>query len=1189
MKILNRWLLATAALIVGLVLALALVLPHLIDLKPIRGRISQELSTRLKTQVAIGSLKIQILPRPQAKIASLILESGRFKADIQSLSIRLSLWGLFKRELLFESIKLESPRVEIFLQESQRKSPWQRELAGILATSAFLEVKDGQVAIWRGKKRLAQLKSISGALRTGQGQGLLEAQMQGSFFERAEASLRINESGGLDGRVEVSNLKLHLLPVSPPQKIPFQPKEAELNLRLTLNLESLKSFEVGFSGSIPCYRLPQREYAIRCGHFEGWATRKENLFRLRIISLKLDYPRLLGEGEFWYQPGREVGYRFSGQDIDVSTLRTVALDLLGSYRSVKRLFEIVRGGMATELEISERAPDLQTLKDISRIKLQTSFKEAQVILPHSGLKIEKGQGELNLREAILRADGLSAQIGRSRVLEAKVEIALKDSRGPLNLELQGICQLEEVHDIVHRFVKKGPLRHHLDLFYRSQGQAYVSLSLRGTRKKVIPVFEARKIKARVRHRRLPYPIRVDQGSFGYREGIIWWEGVSGALGKSVVEESSGRLRLKGLLIRANLSSKVFLPELDAWVQKEPLFKPLAQRIRFPEGQARIKTSIRGPLKDPDRLKFELSGTLEQTRINIAKLPADLHVEEGLFNFSPQRLVIKKARGQFLESDLQVKGILLEPLKGIKELRLSGKGVLRGPLAAWIFKLSKAPKEIFPRTPLSIRDFSLVSNLNDKTELHLLAARKRVILDLRLLSDPKVFEILRLCLSSPQKEIELSFRLNRGEPFFELRLSGQADGELLETFLEKNQILNGTIFGDLKARINLSEPGQSIIEGEIHLNRLRRLLGLKVPLRLDHLALEASGSRITIKDLVAATPENRFQASGWLEIREGIFWFDFDFLTPKFDWPAFKRRFLSSPGQRRKLPVAGRISFATPQFIYHSDRVFDDVSGTLEFMEGQEILIQLKKATYCGVLLSGKIKILPSKMADLAFDLSAHQADLEKLAFCLAGEQHLFEGRFDLSGHLEARGKENPLAEESQGNFQFSASEGRIYRLSLLSKLFTLLNPLEIFRGGLPDLVKEGFAYEKIDGQAELKDGILKINYLAIDGRPMKIFAEGKINLLTSQADLEILVAPLKTIDSIVSKIPILGFVLTGKKKVLISIPVKVEGPLNDPNVWPLPPTSIGSGILGVVKRAFKLPTLILKPLEGQETAPRETP
>ncbi|RLD99872.1 MAG: hypothetical protein DRI92_01285 [Aquificota bacterium] len=170
-----------------------------------------------------------------------------------------------------------------------------------------------------------------------------------------------------------------------------------------------------------------------------------------------------------------------------------------------------------------------------------------------------------------------------------------------------------------------------------------------------------------------------------------------------------------------------------------------------------------------------------------------------------------------------------------------------------------------------------------------------------------------------------------------------------------------------------------------------------------------------------------------------------------------------------------------------------------------------------------------------------------------------------------------MSEDSTGEFHLKAGKGRVYRLTLISKIFAVLNVTDIFRGKLPDLAKEGFAYSSMKMKAHFKNGVLLVDEGIINGDSMRIFADGRVDFVKERLNLTVLVAPFKTLDTVVSHIPLLGRVLTGKSKTLVSFPVRVTGKLADPTVIPLSPTAVGSGLLGIMKRTIEMPVRIITP------------
>jgi hypothetical protein len=183
------------------------------------------------------------------------------------------------------------------------------------------------------------------------------------------------------------------------------------------------------------------------------------------------------------------------------------------------------------------------------------------------------------------------------------------------------------------------------------------------------------------------------------------------------------------------------------------------------------------------------------------------------------------------------------------------------------------------------------------------------------------------------------------------------------------------------------------------------------------------------------------------------------------------------------------------------------------------------------------------------------------------------GNFDLKGHVTARGKAEKLMESLQGDLEFVAKEGRIQRHIPLAKVFAFLNVTEAFRGKPLGFDKEGLAYDSLSVKGKFEKGKLLVKEAVLDGVTMEIAGHGEISLIDKKMDAQILVAPFRTIDWVIKKTPLVGYILAGT---LVSIPIKVTGEIDNPKVTPLPASAVGSGLLGMMKRTFKLPIKVIE-------------
>jgi hypothetical protein len=167
--------------------------------------------------------------------------------------------------------------------------------------------------------------------------------------------------------------------------------------------------------------------------------------------------------------------------------------------------------------------------------------------------------------------------------------------------------------------------------------------------------------------------------------------------------------------------------------------------------------------------------------------------------------------------------------------------------------------------------------------------------------------------------------------------------------------------------------------------------------------------------------------------------------------------------------------------------------------------------------------------------------------------------------------------------EFEAKNGRYDRYGLLGKIFEVLSPTGILK--IPDLAKEGFSYNTIKVGGNLRGGKIFIKEALVNASSTNLVFNGEIDLVNRKIDAVFLVVPFRTLDRIISLIPLVGYVMAGR---LVAIPVKVSGDLENPDVTPFSPSAVGAGLLDTVKRFFGLPFHVIQPLlpgEGKRGSP----
>jgi len=194
-----------------------------------------------------------------------------------------------------------------------------------------------------------------------------------------------------------------------------------------------------------------------------------------------------------------------------------------------------------------------------------------------------------------------------------------------------------------------------------------------------------------------------------------------------------------------------------------------------------------------------------------------------------------------------------------------------------------------------------------------------------------------------------------------------------------------------------------------------------------------------------------------------------------------------------------------------------------------------------------------------------------------GIDDVYEGSLTMEAQFYTEGKElRDLISHIDGGTNILIERGVIRKSSVLLKILEFLSLQNIFTKRPPDLSKEGFYYESLGGHGKLEQGVLRTENAQMKSPILNAVATGSADLGQGLADFDLGVQPLGTIDAVVSNIPILGHILTGDNRSLITYYFEVKGPILDPQVEHVPFKTLGEGVTGILKRLFLSPVKLFE-------------
>jgi uncharacterized protein YhdP len=150
----------------------------------------------------------------------------------------------------------------------------------------------------------------------------------------------------------------------------------------------------------------------------------------------------------------------------------------------------------------------------------------------------------------------------------------------------------------------------------------------------------------------------------------------------------------------------------------------------------------------------------------------------------------------------------------------------------------------------------------------------------------------------------------------------------------------------------------------------------------------------------------------------------------------------------------------------------------------------------------------------------------------------------------------------------TARDGHIERFDILAKIFELLNVIEVVHGKLPDLTQGGMGYNWGRARGRIAGRRIDFDEATLDADAATIAAQGRVDYATDQVDVTALVAPLQTVNWILSKMPLAGRIL---QKPILALPVRVGGTVQKPVVSLLSPEAVSSHMVDIITGVLGLP------------------
>ena len=830
----------------------------------------------------------------------------------------------------------------------------------------------------------------------------------------------------------------------------------------------------------------------------------EKTHRFLLLPSRITYP----SAEVGTVFNRDLGtgrtdITFSGKNVEIAQAREVCLPLLSGIRVSDRLFDILRGGRAKTISVGFSGPSLADLFDAKNMVIKGEAASARVKIPQTPLTADHVNARVTMNKGVLHIEPTQGHVRGSDIREGVLDIDL--------------------------------IRHHQVPFSGTFTLDSRLNDLPDTLSQLLP------------HTRLAEEMGLLSGVTGSTRAVL---GLSMAPGQKALSVS---VRATG--IQASLNY---------------------QRIPMPVHIDRGEFTLDG---DDIRVK-EIAGSIGRSPFR--NLTAAITIEET------PRLHLTSAMGQFFIDDFMPWAAshprvmnLIHPAREVSGTLDLDSLTIEGPMfipERWRFSAAGSGQEMTVGFKDHPRSFESVSGRFDISQDQISATGIRALATdigwLGFALDKERLNSLRLPLkildSRVDKKGELSIHANLecpAGPTLSLDLSGTGLARLTPT------------------TILLKDPGvtDALIIPYTDPKKPRFSFDGRIDTRtLDKIFKKNSAAQRILNRLTGGedfTLSTGPESDLYLETGK----IDLDVL-----FPATRKSIRQNPGtQAEQRPVSEAekaledqmgsrpllsnktLFFKAGQLTYLG-RKFEDVDARIQF-DPDATRIDIRKALLCGLDSSGQVNITfggPAPRVDTRFSVSAqHREDIDPVMSCLFKKEGVINGAFSFSMDIAGKGVPDALSRNQDGSLSFKAEKGRIYKATLLNRVLSVINIIDV------DLKQQGFAYKTFTVEADIRDSVIHLKKAYIDAENMAVLASGWIDPLNNKLDLTFLVAPFKTIDAIIKMIPVVNTLLKGR---LVSLPARASGSISDPLVVPLAPSAVGKGLIDMLTDLVKAPVRLFQ-------------
>ncbi len=888
------------------------------------------------------------------------------------------------------------------------------------------------------------------------------------------------------------------------------------------------------------------------------------------------------------------------ENLDAGALRDYINLIFKGYDEPERIFKRLKSGTALTAHYSYHAQSKYPSKT-KHIFFEGFLEKGEVYMPTINFSIDEVSGNIILSDGVLYIEKIEAKKGNNKGYDGDLLISV-DETDQFKLDIFLEAEPDSIKDILNQVFEKKHIKDEIQRFSNMNGVVKGRLILGDSLEHIKPDIRIDDINAKLSYSRLPWDISLKHAKVNITNDFVRFSQVNANLDNNKI------LNLKGA-VGLDDNYTMIIDELDANLDANATFiklknyeyfsKKLQPALNNISGDLKINNlSIKGMFFDPEKWKY--NGNLELNNIIFLSdlFFSETKIEKG--NLTLNQDEIKISSLDFIplndNNKLNLKGKLDNPIHNeLKNYELTFTGNTGLNAYNWIKSKDIIDNMFMPKFPCKLDNFRIKSaqklfsvegtiktpENQDNIQTYINMDRSDTSLSIHNLSIKKN--------NKPLSNMKFKVFFNKNyETHF--NFNGALNKETVDEILMENKILLGQISGDFDLIYNPDNFKENRLNGNIMVESLFWTFGTDKPFFIKQLKADGRDKRCDLHDVKLLLNEEEILFDGKLDVKDNATDMSGTVKSVKLSEKNLDYFFGDEDGNNtsiiEKWKINGEFDYAINEYEItkkktdnnkedsNSTLLIKDVSGKYFIYPEKKSLTEIKKGNLCGLLLDGTIK-KHDKEKNEYFNLisSANTTVLfQEFLPCMGFKAGELEGRFIMNLNLSR--KNNSWV---SGHLSLNSENGKIQKMTLLSKILTIVNITYLLEN-LQDIFSSGFSYNSMEISGTIKDDRFFVDKTILKGSGLNMFANGNINLKNMEADLIVLVTPFKTVDAIISNIPIIGKLVTGEHGAVMSYPMGVKGKLSDPEINTVPPESVGEALMTIVTETLRLPFRIFSPI-----------